>query len=353
VGEPAECDYCENRSENAPCAEVDDVIEYTVQQICLHYEDPANEVGYESAEGGYQLPTMDSRELLHEVGLGGAHSDLFDLIVDKLDAECGIWVKKDPYASSYHEQLGYDWDSFSREVKHRNRFTFFLSSPRHDRDGDTAVEKPFEILYHIGHVVDIANAFMDLDVRSLVYRGRKHDPAVTIAAQRDLGSPPVANAKQSRMSPAGVAMFYGALDANTVVSELQPSAGGVVTIGTFKPKRRLILADFSRTGWQASIFRYESATEFEAAAFLNHFASEIAQPIVGDERVHVDYVPTQVVTEYFRFLYSMEHSQIDGIAYRSSLCKNGVNIVLFVNQDEWPEILTLETTSRRHVPAVT
>lgn len=340
-----ECAFCGNQGEDVATAPTEEVIDYVIQQILLHYEDPANSVGYASSEGGYLLPTMDSQELLEEVGLERADEDFIGMLIDRLDNECGIWTKQDPYASSYHEQLGYDWEAFSREVKNRTRFTFFLSSPKQMRDGDTAVEQAFEVLYHIGHIAEVAQTFIDLDTNTPIYRGREHDSSLTISEARDIGSPPDADAKQSRMSPAGVSMFYGALDIATVTAELQ-SAGKTVTVGTFKPRRRLYLADFSRSSWEASIFGYETTTEYDAAVFLNRFAREIAQPIIRDDRVHIDYVPTQVITEYFRFLFPKEHTKIDGIAFRSSLHSGGINVVLFADQNDWPEMLTLESITR-------
>jgi hypothetical protein len=55
-------------------------------------------------------------------------------------------------------------------------------------------------------------------------------------------------------------------------------------------------------------------------------------PVVGDLFEHVEYVPTQIVTEFFRHAFR-EHdgSAIDGIRYPSSKNRGGANVVLFTS----------------------
>lgn len=53
-------------------------------------------------------------------------------------------------------------------------------------------------------------------------------------------------------------------------------------------------------------------------------------PVARDQRVHVDYLPSQVVTEYFRD-YDFEAGRLDGIVYNSTVHLEGWNIALFAN----------------------
>jgi hypothetical protein len=50
---------------------------------------------------------------------------------------------------------------------------------------------------------------------------------------------------------------------------------------------------------------------------------------VRDDRVHIEYVPTQVVTEYMRAMKTMESEVIDGVRYSSARHAGGASIVLF------------------------
>lgn len=65
-------------------------------------------------------------------------------------------------------------------------------------------------------------------------------------------------------------------------------------------------------------------------SFLDQFASDLSRPVIADDRQHVEYAPTQVLTEYFRWVPS---KKIDGIEMRSS--QTGAStFILFVDANE-------------------
>lgn len=70
--------------------------------------------------------------------------------------------------------------------------------------------------------------------------------------------------------------------------------------------------------------------------FLYAFSSEITKPVERDERVHVEYIPSQVVTEYIRDA-KIGKRGFDGIRYPSALKKKGSNIVLFATPENVEE----------------
>ena len=60
----------------------------------------------------------------------------------------------------------------------------------------------------------------------------------------------------------------------------------------------------------------------------------MSAPIEHDDRVHIDYVPTQVVGEYLRHLFrGAEGRPVDGIAWESAQRASGRNVVLFVRNE--------------------
>jgi hypothetical protein len=84
---------------------------------------------------------------------------------------------------------------------------------------------------------------------------------------------------------------------------------------------------------------FADGTRYEKAAigFLHQFVEDATLPIERDGREHIEYVPTQIVTEYFRhkFLYEYEpgqRSQVHGILYPNSRSEQGFNAVLFVDR---------------------
>ena len=69
---------------------------------------------------------------------------------------------------------------------------------------------------------------------------------------------------------------------------------------------------------------------------LHAFACEITQPVDGTDRVHIDYIPSQVVTEFIRG-QNFPGGKLHGIRYPSAEDVSGRNIVLFATQRDLME----------------
>ena len=79
----------------------------------------------------------------------------------------------------------------------------------------------------------------------------------------------------------------------------------------------------------------EANLERPAITFLHEFVADLTKPIVKDGSEHVEYVPSQVVTEYVRYrLVGKIGEPILGIRYRSARVQNGVGCVLFFAQED-------------------
>lgn len=75
-----------------------------------------------------------------------------------------------------------------------------------------------------------------------------------------------------------------------------------------------------------SIFEEDVAPRYDSVRFLRRFAEDIVLPIELDGREHIEYVPTQVFTEYLR--YAFPGRRPDGLVF-SSARASGRNYVLF------------------------
>ena len=51
-----------------------------------------------------------------------------------------------------------------------------------------------------------------------------------------------------------------------------------------------------------SVFDPEQRKYYYELVFLHEFAQDLSAPVVLDGREHIEYVPTQVITEYMRWL---------------------------------------------------
>ena len=84
------------------------------------------------------------------------------------------------------------------------------------------------------------------------------------------------------------------------------------------------------------IFSGATRRERQGLIFLHAFGREISKPIDQDDRIHIEYIPSQVVTEFFRD-YAFSYGNIDGIRYNSSIDGGGRNLVLFATQSDLKE----------------
>ena len=100
----------------------------------------------------------------------------------------------------------------------------------------------------------------------------------------------------------------------------------------------------------------------EHLLFQKHFVENISQPVIHDGKEHIDYVPTQILTEYFRHRYTgPDNLRIDGIIYPSAQRKRGSSVVIFAGPTDldpvpspWPgekhtPLLMLDSASIRRL----
>ena len=75
----------------------------------------------------------------------------------------------------------------------------------------------------------------------------------------------------------------------------------------------------------------------ESILFLKSFVEDAIKPINEKDSI-IEYIPTQVVTEYIRYNKELN---VQGLIYPSSKNRNKNNIVLFFNNDECIKELSL------------
>jgi hypothetical protein len=122
-------------------------------------------------------------------------------------------------------------------------------------------------------------------------------------------------------------------------------------VGVFETRRDAVILDLCRLPLVPSLFQEVSdTTEYNprpVLSFLHHVVRKMSQPITRDDRVHIDYVPTQVVTEYVR-AYRDGDRPIDGIRYPSAAHPGGRSYVLFATQDNLLPVPAREESYTRH-----
>ena len=331
-----ECDYCERKSKHKIAVPLHELTPHVIERIECLFENPANSVGYDSSEGGYQLSTTDSYDVLEDVGLGVDNDELRQDLVEVLPNY--EWVRRHPYSLPEEDALRLSWEEFSRLVKHRVRYLLFSPEQQeHDQEGVS----PGDMLNEIGDLFAQHGLVSTLEAGTHLFRVRIHKPseapANTCAA---LGPPPIESATFSnRMSPAGISMFYVALDEATARAETYVRHDGkpaVATIATFELIEDLMILNLAELPDIPSVFADDEANlERPAILFLHEFVADLTQPVDKDGREHIEYVPSQVVTEYVRYRLSERiEGSVMGILYPSARRSGGIGCVLFVAHED-------------------
>jgi hypothetical protein len=332
--ESEECDFCGAISNEPIAAPLDEVIRHIAQCISAFYDDPANTLPYESAEDGYQGATYSTDEVFQALELDFPN-DKDDRLRDAISQGMpnDLWSDADPFALSRFEQLSFSWDEFCRVIKHQRRYFFTQRRKREDSE----LYSPGEILKFIFSFAEEAGAFVKLPQGTHLFRARYQPSGEAYETAGTLGPPPLEHAIQTnRMSPPGIVMTYVSDDPGTALAETAVKLGSFA-IGEFVTERDALILDLTQLPPVPSAFEELSDTlEYDPRprlSFLHSISREISRPIARDDRVHIEYVPTQVVTEYVRTAVIIDGRPVDGIRYRSSRRKGQTSLVLFADQD--------------------
>jgi len=353
------CDFCGQVAQKRPRSiEFDSLMEIVGSTLAQYYDRAVDELGYCSAEGGYLGTTYDSYDIIHE------HSPFCEIsendrvltaISESLSDE--LWCDKSPYSTIGFDAYISSWDQFCTAVKHHTRFFFTRRNPR-DKDSDlTPVSK---MLDELSSHLEREELIEVVPQTATFVRIRVHKREDRCQDWRSLGSPPAAVAPSNRMSPAGISMFYCSENLETAkaesISTLRDRDSSALTAASWSPSRPLLLLNLCAIRKTPS-FWFSSRSERDRVLFLKAFTDSISQPVIHDGREHIDYVPSQIVTEYFRLVYRTdEGKQLDGIIFPSARVRKGNNFVIFASSDDLtpsserefdntPPILVLDASS--------
>lgn len=350
-----ECSYCGKWPRKKKIAiHIDDLIDFILECICSEWGDPNDEgVGWNTKEGGWiSAKVIDTYDLLFDkLGLEISHEALRDILVQTLfDKE---WCQKDPHGLSIDDDLFFSWQRFCRQIKHKSRYVFFkLKTFRENFPESDVVREPNEIMEHLGNIIKDLGLIKTIPSYTKVFRARVSSTGQRFKKVKDLGPPNVEDARFSnRMSPAGIPMFYGSFEKKTALEEVCDShktTPAIVSLATFTTLEEINILDLTRVPKTPSIFDERMRDLRLPLSFLNAFLKDFVKPITKDGREHIEYVPTQVITEYFRYVFLDEDGRkLQGIIYPSSLHKIGKACVFFFDQDNCTEAFPEENSWKK------
>jgi hypothetical protein len=333
-----ECSFC-GRRESAPiAADSDQILEHIA--MCVHRQwDSPEAVLYHDpeSESGYAGEVLAFSDVLGQEGEWPFANDAFEEFVIDAFRE-SAWTGRDPAALTENEALRLSWRQFKDTVKHKARFLFLLlGGPADEDDPGAPVRLGGAMLEELGKQINRHGLLADLPEGTTLHRIRVHDPGEHPETAKALGTPPDQLARQSRMSPAGIAMFYGSTDEETAYAETVTPDVKAATAATFTTTRAATIVDLDNLPMVPSLFddRTDAIENRPSLGFMAGFRSDVSAQIERDDRIHIEYVPTQVVSEYIRHMFRDPAGQpVVGLAWQSAQHGGGRNIVLFV-ENAW------------------
>jgi hypothetical protein len=321
------CTYCGKESlRRNSAAPVDAAIERMLASISRRYGDAwVNGCSYDNEDDRYINETWDTDELLGDyVELPNDDGTLFRDISNAFPSR--DWSTHDPWSSTDAEIWKWGWERFVKAVKHQRRFFF----TRRDKKRDPIVDRddldPATLLEQFGNKCARNGLITRIPAGTRILRCRpRARRSERFSKARELGPPPPRIAKQNRMSPAGISMFYGSDDKQTTLAEM-PALPKYYAIGTFETLGPLRVLDLTKVKYP-SIFDDDEKADYDWLLFMSHFLRDFSSPIKRDDDIHIDYVPTQVVTEYRN---SVRRPGRGSLTYRNceGFCRSGNRVGL-------------------------
>lgn len=334
------CDYCESRSDEPIAAPVEAIMHPIGGAFFANFADPSSAM-LPRDDGDWIQELTYTHDALESLPLT-CHDDLFEDVARSFHNWGWVQCAKGFWLSEHDSTVWrWNWENFERTVKTRTRY-FFAGTVLED-SGNDEISSPGDLLRLIGSMAQELDLYKTLEAETPLYRVRKMREGEVLNSFNQLGPPPSDKASAGRMNPAGIGYLYLAQEQRTAIGEVLNGPPCQAAIATFTPKNNLRILDLAELPEEPSIFNTEKHDIREAILFLKKFVHAISKPVPKDGREHVDFVPSQVVSEFFAQVFLQEESdRIDGIIYPSAIVPGGQNVVIFPPREpmrNWKDVV--------------
>lgn len=337
------CDYCGDIGESGNIAAPFDVILSRIyDSIRTEYGD-AQDVNTPWVDGDWLAPEIYIDEIVSEYDPGWGAKFLQD-VCDCLNVNIR-WVKHsqdDWVLSDPSDVLMYGWEAFKKQVIEKTRYLFLSEPIDESQDGHPDYIPINQMLDELGNICISEGMVRVVPAGTEFYRVRHASHGVTFSTFSELGVPPIGKASSGRMNPAGIPYLYIAQDAETACREVLTWTNLTDWyVAKYRLKKDIKIIDFLEAPEPPSFFEPDNYNSRHVCCFIRNLAHDFTKPVEKDSKEHVDYVPTQIVSEYFRYRFKDSAGDgVFGLKYPSVRKDGGVNFALFSScNDELQEVL--------------
>ena len=333
---PTGCSFCD--LDDAPTAPLECVGSHIRWCLEQSFSLAVDQVPWDSSEGGYIAPHWETSDLLFDQ-LGLLPRDQSQHLFAELTIAVGdeIWCHYDWQLMDYDDALDHCWDKFCQVIQHQRRFFFSIGRGDSDHNPEKQPDKftPLGLLTEIQRLSERLKLVKEQPIGTIFFRARKCDsPSESYSTAKELGPPcPALALRDNRMNPPGIPMLYASESEKVAVDEV---ASGCchVSVGRFRIERKMRILDLVDIPPEPGLFSGVKRMTRLGLIFVHHFADDISKPTNSSK--YLDYIPSQVVTEFIRDAY-IGGGRVHGIRYRSSKDGEHCNLVIFATQDDLME----------------
>lgn len=231
-------------------------------------------------------------------------------IVDVVAQELGLKLRGNLLVNYVDDILNdiSPWDEVKRSLMYERRF-FAV--------GNDLIDHNWDAYLTLTETIDGNTDFY----RARINKEDLENPYST----SDIGCPPSKLATAGRANPTGIPYLYLCLDARTTLFETRCSYLDIVTIGKFNTLNNdcINLVNFTNEG-SPYLFNDQMIPLTTGRLLRKRISEDLSRPLRRYD-TELEYVPTQFICEFIR-TYAKDAR---GILFNSSLCKGGVNVVIF------------------------
>ncbi len=138
--------------------------------------------------------------------------------------------------------------------------------------------------------------------------------------KNECSAPPAHLAQEGRLNPQNISYLYAAEKPTTAIYEVKPIIGQAVSVATLKINKDLTVLDLSGD-FAAEEISLDDNQKVSVTSLIQVVSEQFQIPNYNEP---LQYIPTQYIAEYVKNI-----KKYDGIKFKSSLHKDGVNVVLF------------------------
>jgi hypothetical protein len=199
-----------------------------------------------------------------------------------------------------------NWNNFAKEIKDVNRF-------------HTQIIK----LDFLKKIINYHAIKMPKDEK--LFRARLLNTGKGYPTN-EMGPPPKGKAKAGRINPEGISCLYLSDTLETAVYEIRAGIKDKACVADFTLINEALIVDLTNIDAISPFtwFNFESAIE-DLAGNIHHLktiSDEISKPLCKSDKA-LDYLPIQYICDFIK------SENFDGIKYKSTLCKGGINYAFF------------------------